>query len=142
MEKEFMNRARMEEKIRTILKGCIENPEEYEDLIEDEAFRLSNNFCRDMRTYCQMIDTHIAGNFCDIRNDWNHCPEFIPSDVKPWGRFDDVVSSIVNGTISDEDLAKFQQWAEDWFFTAFGTYGIAYNFQNLVAAVEYEDDIE
>ena len=78
------------------------------------------------------------GNFCNIREDWECCPEFIGSEVKPWGKFDDVIKSIDDETISDKDLKKFQTWAFDWYFRAFGTFGLTYNFGEWISEMEYE----
>ena len=95
-----------------------------------------------MKKYVHMRDTKIDGNFCNIREDWVSTFSFVVSEVKPWGNFDDVVKSIDDETISDEDLKKFQTWALDWFFTAFGTFGLKYNFGNFISEIEYEREQE
>ena len=95
-----------------------------------------------MRKYVHRKDTRMCGNFCNIREDWEYCPEFIGSEVKPWGRFDDVIKSIDDETISDEDLAKFQTWTMDWYFTAFGTFGLKYNFGEMISEKAYEMEME
>ena len=87
-------------------------------------------------------DTRISGNFANMYDDWEITTDFVSSEVKPWGHFRDIIESIDNETISDEDLKKFQTWALDWFFTAFGTYNLKYNFGNYISEIEYEREHE
>jgi len=39
-------------------------------------------------------------------------------------------------------LKKFQTWAFDWYFRAFGTWGLTYNFGNWISELEYEREQE
>ena len=134
----------MEQTLLDLYKNCLddENAQKYESIIEEYANINAQTIVDDMNRYVHQKDTKIIGNFCNIREDWEVTPDFIGSDVKPWGKFSDVVKSIDNGTISEEDLKKFQQWAKDWFFRAFGTWGLCYNFQTLISEMEWEEEQE
>lgn len=114
--------------------------ERYADEIEMYAEISTQGIIDDMRKYVHRKDTRMSGNFCDIREDWEYTSGFIGSDVEPWGKFDDMVKSMDDETINDEDLEKVQQWCQDWFFRAFGTWGLSYNFQTCIAELEYEYD--
>lgn len=114
----------------------------YEDEVEEYAEFYAIEYEESMFKYCHFEDTSMMGNFANIRQDWDYIPDFVGSEVKPWGRFDEIIKSIDEKTISEEDLAKFHIWAEDWFFTAFGTYNIKYNFGNHISDLEYQRELE
>lgn len=138
---DFLNWEKTCDALREIYTDALseEDAEKYSDLIEDWANNKSYRFLEDMDIYVHKSDTRIVGNFCNIEYDWNH-PGFIESNVTPWGDFRDVIKSIDEGKISDEKLAKFQEWAWDWFLEAFGTWGLKYNFQTYIAELEYSEE--
>lgn len=138
MEKTFLNKDQVENFLMDLFTNCIDNSADYEDEIEDYAHFTAQSICDDMKRYVHMESTRMDGNFADISADWNYIPDFVDSEIRPWGNFDDIVKSIDDGTISDDDLENFQQWAFDWFLTAFGTWGLCYNFQTLIGDLEYE----
>lgn len=140
--KQLLNLEVVEETLRNLYTNCIDNAEDFESEIEEYASINAQSICEDMRKYVHQKDTRMDGNFCNIREDWEETPDFIGSEVKPWGKFSDVVKSIDDETISDEDLEKFQKWCLDWFFRAFGTWGLCYNFQTLISEIEYERENE
>lgn len=144
--KDFLNFDDVYDSILNIYKGVIEDfgyehREDFYDLAEERATFSAIETLDSMRRYVHKKNTHMDGNFCDIRDDWNH-PGFVESEVKPWGDFDAVIASIDDETISDKDLEKFQAWALDWFFTAFGTYGLSYNFGEVLSERIYEEELE
>ena len=147
MEREFLNRDDVFETFKNLFEEVIkdfgyEDHEFLYEFAEEEAFRASEETLSSMRKYVHKKDTRMIGNFCNIREDWEDTPEFIGSEIIPWGNFDDVIKSIDDGTISDEDLKKFQTWALDWFFRAFGTWGLKYNFGNDIAELIYDYEHE
>lgn len=111
----------------------------YEDFVDEYAYYTAEKVVEDFDKYVHFKDTKMIGNFANIRQDWNITKNFVKSEVQPWGDFDEVVKSIDNETISVEDLKKFQTWAKDWFYTAFGTWGLVYNFNNCFADYTYEE---
>lgn len=146
MRKEFLNRDNVYETFLNLFKEQTENFGydfyTYQSEIEDYTFWQTESTINDMKKYCHKKDTKMIGNLCNIREDWEVTKEFVESNIIPWGNFDDIVISIDNDTISDEDLAKFQEWAFDWFFTAFGTFGLKYNFGDwLVDCCIDEEDL-
>ena len=132
----------MEQTLLNLYKECISDDDaaKYESIIEEYAYNCAESLCDNMREYVHQKDTRIEGNLCNIREDWEETYKFIDSEVKPWGKFDDVIKSIDNETISEEDFKKFQTWCKDWFFRAFGTFGLCYNFQSLISEMEWEEE--
>ena len=140
--KDFINYEDMYECIKNIYIDALDEDDvsKYEDEIECYAECATQDTVESMREYVPRKDTRMVGNFCNIREDWEDTPEFIGSEVKPWGKFDDMVKSMDDDTISDEDCKKVQTWCMDWYFRAFGTWGLAYNFQSYISELEYEDE--
>ena len=54
-------------------------------------------------------------------------------------RFWDVFDGLVNGTLSDKETQEFKDWAVSWFFYAFGTWGLSYNFSYDLDAIFSEE---
>lgn len=139
MEKEFLNRADLSECILNICKDTVDYSK-WEDIVDDYVVTMTESIINDMRKYVHEDDTSMIGNFANIREDWDIIKDFAESEIEPFGRFDDIIKSIDNNTINDTDLIKFQKWALDWFFTAFGTFGIKYNLQTLIGDIEYSEE--
>ena len=145
MDKTFLNYDKLYAALEEVFTEALENMEDgesYDWMIEGYCEYHTQRIMDDMKEYIHKKDTSMIGNFANIRTDWEYCKEFVKSNVEPWGRFDDIVASVDNGTITDEDLAKLQEWCLDWFFTAFGTWGLKYNFQTDVADQMYIDEQE
>lgn len=146
MEKEILNRENVYETFYNLFKEVVEDYgydlSLFEDYVEEYTIRSTENTLESMKKYCHKKDTRMSGNFCNIREDWEYTYDFIGSEVKPWGKFDDVIKSIDDGTISDEDLEKFQTWVFDWYFRAFGTWGLKYNFGEFIGEIAYEFERE
>ena len=144
--KDFLNYDNVYETFLNLFKDVIKDYGldygSFENETEEYADCVARKTLESMKKYVHMRDTRMNGNFCNIREDWETTYDFVVSEVKPWGNFDDVVKSIDDETISDEDLKKFQTWALDWFFTAFGTFGLKYNFGNFISEIEYEREQE
>ena len=144
--KDFLNYDDVYETFLNLFKETVENYGmdygSWESETEDYAATSAMETLESMKKYVHRKDTKMCGNFCNIREDWEYCPEFIGSEIQPWGKFDDVIKSIDDETISDEDLKKFQTWAFDWYFRAFGTWGLTYNFGEWISELEYEREQE
>lgn len=134
MNSKFINFDNLLEIITDLYNECLSEEEQYryESYVEDYAYITTESTCKDMDEYVHRKDTKMWGNFANIRQDWNITKNFVESEVEPWGDFDDIIKSIDDNTICKEDLEKFQTWALDWFFTAFGTYNLKYNFNNFI----------
>lgn len=133
---DFLNREQVKASLVDVLSDAECEVDSFEDEVDEYAEMLADSIISDMDAYVHKSDTKIWGNLANIRTDWNICKNFVSSNIEPWGDFDEVVKSIDNETISDEDLDKFHQWALDWFYTAFGTYGIRYNFEKYLLNID------
>lgn len=143
--KDFFNFDKMYDAYIDIYKNAFSSEDEYEEyreFAEDEAERNVLSNIHDMRKLCHEKDTRMDGNFCNIREDWNSATGFIKSEVTPWGDFDDMVRAMDEDTLTDEQVEKVQQWCLDWFFTAFGTYWVEYNFSTHISEMEWEKEYE
>jgi hypothetical protein len=140
---DFLNFDKMHDKIVGIYKDeAGELAEKYADIIDEAATMTVHGILDDMHRYVHLKDTYIPGNFCNIRQDWDVTVGFVPSSVEPWGRFDDIVARIDNGTVSASELERFQTWCQDWFFYAFGERGLRYNFYDDLMSLEEEEQYE
>jgi len=137
---EFLNKDNVYESVLNVCKDALaDDYQQWESIAEDFAYFRAESIVDDMRKYVHLKNTRMIGNFANIREDWDYIKDFVRSEVEPFGKFDDVIESIDNATISEEDLAKFQEWCLDWYYTAFGTFGIKYEIQSIVADMEYEE---
>lgn len=141
--KDFLNYDNVYETFLNLFKEVAEDYKyDFSEECEFYAEITAMETLESMKKYVHRKDTRMVGNFCNIREDWEITFDFIGSEVKPWGKFDDVIKSIDDETISDEYLKKFQIWAFDWFFRAFGTFGLKYNFGEYLSEKEYEIERE
>ena len=153
--KDYINREKMEEELLEVLKEKMENFGDMDDEFMNEVkydmrddnyyelrgyvSNLVDSFNRDMRNYVHEKDTSIWGNFKNIR--WNfddYCP------IAKTMSFDEIVSRLDNGEHS-ELTEKFLDWVNDWFFDAFGTWGICYNFGDYLtdlSCIKEEEECE
>lgn len=144
MAKNFMDVDRLAEVFKGHFLDVVDNygydRSEAEDYCEEYAWAAAQRTERDMCSYAHRKDTRMDGNFCNIRQDWEQTIDFVASEVRPCGKLDDVVRSIDEGAISDADLARWHTWVQDWYFTAFGTYNLKYNFGE--ALIAYMEEME
>lgn len=142
---DFINRDKHYNGLLELLKETAKN---YENELGETAFEYAEEYANqladkdvaDMQKYVHQSDTKMFGNFANIREDWDTIPTFVKSEVEPFGKFDDMVKSMDDETISEEDLAKVQQWCEDWFYTAFGTYNLQYNFGTMLGEIVADNE--
>lgn len=142
--KEFINYQNAYDAFLEILMGCLDDDDKctYESHAEEYAHYAAVDAVESMREYVHFKDTKMDGNFANIREDWDYYPDFVRSNVKPFGTFDDMLKGMDNDTFTDEQVAKVQEWCLDWYFTAFGTFGLTYNFQSLIGDLKYEEELE
>lgn len=79
-------------------------------------------------------DYKIPGNFERINWSWDE-------DHKNGIKFNELRKKLLDG-IDDADTQEFSTWGIDWFFKAFGTFGITYKFRDMIndIADEYENE--
>lgn len=102
------------------------------DLCEEEGYRLAYQWANDFKTYCNQDDTRICGNFNNIK--WDYELEFKGKNYK------DILTKL-NNEIDDEETKQFKDWAVDWFFETFGTFGLKYNFSSTLDCY-FEEEID
>lgn len=73
----------------------------------------------------------MPGNFKQIDMDWDH-------DHEGGIKFSDLKKKLLAGT-QDKDTEEFSHWGIDWFFDAFGTFGLEYNFKDALTDSVYDD---
>ena len=88
MEYTFLNEQKHYETLLSIFMDVLKDHEatDYEWFAEQEAESLAASHVKDMAKYVHMSDTKICGNFANIREDWDYIPDFVKSEVKPWGK--------------------------------------------------------
>ena len=129
-----------------ILKGCDDKERQYYELAwqlwddcgYDYAGELYKKLQQQMYEYVSGSDYKMFGNFANIQWDWD-------DDHKDGIKFADLRKKLLGG-VKDADTDEFSTWAIDWFFHAFGTYNMCYNFANDLgeeaATLEQEDEEE
>lgn len=111
-----------------ILKGCDDKERQYyemawqiwDDCGYDYAGELYKKLQQQMYEYVSGSDYKMFGNFANIQWDWD-------DDHKDGIKFADLRKKLLGG-VKDADTDEFSTWAIDWFFHAFGTYNMCYNF--------------
>ena len=131
--------------IENLYRECLENfdnAEEMEEYIADLYgkniqslawdFTLETN--RDMKKYLHMDNHNMDGNFADIENDypahitgtyWSS--EYAGNDY--FCLFPQMVARL-DAAEDSEQANEDRAYLEEWYFKAFGTYNIKYNFSN------------
>lgn len=140
--------------IESLYRECLENFDNAEDLEEYIAdifgknihglaweFTLKAN--REMKKYLHLPSQRMPGNFADLRMDYpNHrtgtffASEYEGSVAEYLNLYPDMVARLdaaEDSEKADEDRA----YLEEWYFKAFGTFGITYNFSNDLAEIAY-----
>lgn len=136
--------------IEALYRECLEdcdNPEDIEEYIADLYgkniqslawdFALESN--RDMKKYLHMNNHSMPGNFADIEDDYpahitgtRWSSEYAGDDY--FRLFPQMVARLDSAEDSkqaDEDRAYLM----DWYFEAFGTFGIKYKFQDTLSEI-------
>lgn len=131
--------------IENLYNECLEKFDDADDLqeyiadccektIQDLArdFTLKTN--REMKKYLHLPDQHMNGNFSDLSKDY---PRHITG---VWWALDydgddyfDLYPQMVARLDAAEDSEQANEdraYLEEWYFKAFGTYNIEYNFSN------------
>ena len=150
MKKEFIRyedvHRKLEELLYPIYRSLEKEAKENKDfeLADEETVseyikETAESIVTDFDTYVHG-DTNIPGCLMDIKVNWN-LDNIIAMD------FDDVIKDIDDyykcleqGLLRDKrqkidyetHLSIFQDYAFEWFFRAFGTYGLEYNFINFI----------
>ena len=138
--------------IEALYRECLEdcdNPEDIEEYIADlygkniqslaRDFALESN--KDMKKYLHMNNHSMPGNFADIEYDY---PAHITGTRWPSEYAGDDYFRLFPKMVARLDAAEDSKQADedraylmDWYFDAFGTYNIKYNFSNWLSEIVY-----
>lgn len=113
--------------------------DQHEEVVEEYTNEATEHIIADMQEYAHKQSTEMCGNFANITCDWDSGND-MKSGVTPWDDFHDILERMDNDRISNTDIEKVQTWALHWFFNAFGTFGLRYNYQNFVSEYLYNEE--
>lgn len=103
--------------------------------VRDYATMMAYKLNDEMKAYLNMKDHEIMGNFCNIDKDY---PKYrgTLSSRKAINALDDMVDRLNDGDMSEQSVED-REFLTDWFFQAFGTFGLKYNFGNMLGEALY-----
>ena len=133
--------------IENLYRECLEKFDDAEDLEEYIADVFGNNIQsmawdfpleanREMKKYLHLPDQHMDGNFADLSMDYpkHRTGTFWVSEYDgPVADYFNLYPQMVArlDAAEDSELANEDRaYLEEWYFKAFGTYNIKYNFSN------------
>lgn len=140
--------------IESLYRECLENFDNAEDLeeyiadifgknIQGLAWEFTLKANREMKKYLHLPDQHMNGNFADLRMDYpNHrtgtfwASEYEGSVSEYLNLYPDMVARL-DAAEDSEQANEDRAYLEEWYFKAFGTFGITYNFSNDLAEIVY-----
>ena len=145
--------------IENLYRECLEKFDDAEDLEEYIADVFGNNIQsmawdftleanREMNKYLHLPDQRMDGNFANLYNDYpRHVTgTFWATDYDGDDYYDlypQMVARLDSAEYS-EQANKDREYLEEWYFKAFGTYNIQYNFSNELEEIHsmMEEDYE
>lgn len=131
--------------IENLYDECLENFDDADELrvyiadvygknIQSMAREFTLEANREMKKYLHLPDQHMDGNFANLYNDYpRHVTGvFWASDYDGDDYFDLYPQMVarLDAAEDSEQANKDRAYLEEWYFKAFGTYNIQYNFSN------------
>ena len=140
--------------IENLYRECLnnyDNAEDIEELLADCCgkniqalawdFTLEAN--REMKNYLHRKSQHMDGNFADLSMDYpKHrtgtfwVSEYDGPVAEYFSLYPDMVARL-DAAEDSEQADEDREYLEEWFFDAFGTFGIKYNFSNELDEIAY-----
>lgn len=130
--KEFMDDKNINDSAREYLE------EEFRhDVLVEEAVCHASDINSDMRKYLHQTSHFIPGNLMDVELNYK-----MDHNCGHEG-FVDMVKRLDAGDMTEKSKED-REWLRDWFWEAFGTFGLSYNFQTTMNErwCEYEAEYE
>lgn len=138
--------------IESLYRECLENFDDAEDMeeyisdileknIQSLAWEFTHKVNREMKKYLHLPDQHMDGNFADLSMDYpkHRTGTFWVSEYDgPVAEYFNLYPQMVARLDSAEDSEQANEdraYLEEWYFEAFGTYNIKYNFSNDLAEI-------
>lgn len=131
--------------IENLYRECLEKFDDAEDLeefisdfdgrnIQSMAWDFTLEVNKEMKKYLHMDSQNMNGNFANLRNDYpRHVTGvFWASDYDGDDYYDLFPQTVarLDAAEDSEQANKDRAYLEEWYFKAFGTYNIKYNFSN------------
>ena len=133
--------------IESLYRECLENFDDADDMeeyiadvfeknIQSLAWEFAIEANREMKKYLHLPDQHMNGNFANLSIDYpKHrtgtfwVSEYKGSVAEYFNLYPQMVARLDAAEDSDQ-ADKDREYLEEWYFEAFGTYNIQYNFSN------------
>ena len=140
--------------IENLYRECLENFDDAEDMeeyiadvfgknIQSMAWDFTLEANREMKNYLHRKSQHMDGNFADLSMDYpkHRTGTFWVSEYDgPVAEYFNLYPQMVARLDAAEDSEQANEdraYLEEWFFYAFGTYNIKYNFSNELEEIHY-----
>ena len=146
--------------IENLYDECLENFDDADELrvyiadvfeknIQSMAWEFTLKVNREMKKYLHLDDQHMDGNFADLSMDYpKHITGVWWASDYDGDDYYDLYPQMVARLDAAEDSEQANEdraYLEEWYFKAFGTYNIQYNFSNDLEEIHSmmeEDDEE
>lgn len=146
--------------VENLYRECLENfddKEEFEEYFNDlfgekyihnESFRFALYANKEMKKYLHKDSQHMDGNFANLYEDYpkHRTGVWWASDYDGDDYYDFYPQMVarLDSAEDSEQASKDRAYLEEWYFKAFGTYNIKYNFSNELEEVHsmMEEDYE
>lgn len=131
--------------IENLYRECLEEFDDAEDLeeyiadvfeknIQSLAWEFTLKVNREMKKYLHLNDQHMNGNFADLSMDYpkHRTGVWWATDYDGDDYYDLYPQMVarLDAAEDSEQADKDREYLEEWYFEAFGTYNIKYNFSN------------
>lgn len=131
--------------IENLYRECLENFDDAEDLeeyiadifeknIQSLAWEFTLKVNREMKKYLHLNDQRMNGNFADLSMDYpkHRTGVWWATDYDGDDYYDLYPAMVarLDAAEDSEQTDKDREYLEEWYFEAFGTYNIKYNFSN------------
>ena len=140
--------------IENLYRECLNNYDNAEDMeeyiadvfeknIQSIAWDFTLEANREMKNYLHRKSQHMDGNFADLSMDYpKHrtgtfwVSEYDGPVAEYFSLYPDMVARLDSAEDS-EQADEDREYLAEWFFNAFGTFGIKYNFSNELDEIAY-----
>lgn len=140
--------------IENLYRECLNNYDNAEDMeeyiadvfgknIQSMAWDFTHEANREMKNYLHRKSQHMDGNFADLSMDYpKHITgtfwvsEYDGTVAEYFSLYPDMVARL-DAAEDSEQANKDREYLAEWFFYAFGTYNIKYNFSNELEEIAY-----
>lgn len=131
--------------IESLYRECLEKFDEAEEMeeyiadlygknIQSLAWEFTHKANKKMKKYLHLDDQRMDGNFANLYNDYpRHVTGTFWATDYDGDDYYDLYPSMVarlDAAEDSEQANKDRAYLEEWYFKAFGTYNIKYNFSN------------